>query len=86
MVSTIEITALFRFFPCRITNISRVLRKGRDQWVYQDRVVDPYQIDADPDSTYHPDADPDSTYHPDANPDPDPSFQIKAQTLQKMPK
>ncbi len=33
-------------------------------------------VDADPDSTFHPDADPD--------PDPDPSFQIKAQTLEKV--
>jgi hypothetical protein len=38
-------------------------------------VVDPHQVYADPDSTYHPDADPDL--------EPDPSFQIKAQTLEK---
>ncbi len=42
------------------------------------RVVNPYQIDADPDSTHHPDVDPDSTHHPDVDPDSDPSFQIKA--------
>jgi hypothetical protein len=38
-------------------------------------IVDPHQVDADPDSTYQPDADPD--------PYPDPSFQLKAQTLKK---
>jgi hypothetical protein len=57
--------------------------------------VDPHHIDADPDSTYYPDADPDSDFYlmriririqlfyPDADPvpDPDPSFQIKVQTL-----
>jgi hypothetical protein len=51
-----------------------------------------YHPDADPDFTYHPDADPysdflfdadpaahaDSTFHPDA------SFQIKAQTIEKV--
>jgi hypothetical protein len=42
--------------------------------------VDPHHIDADPDSAYHPDADP----HPVADPDPDPSFKIKAQTLEKV--
>jgi hypothetical protein len=46
--------------------------------------VDPHPFGADPDSAYHPDADPDSTYHPDADPDPDPSFQIKAETLEKV--
>ncbi len=47
-------------------------------------------------STYHPDADPDSDFylmririrlcHPDAYPDPeqDPSYQIKAQILEKL--
>jgi hypothetical protein len=47
--------------------------------------VDFHHFDADSDSTYHPDADPDSTYHPDADPDPDPdpSLQIKAQTIEK---
>ncbi len=39
-------------------------------------VVDPHQLDADPDLTYHPDADPDLN--------PDPGFQIKAQTLKKV--
>ncbi len=29
-------------------------------------------------------ADPDTTFHPDADPVPDPSFQIKAQTLVQM--
>jgi hypothetical protein len=47
-------------------------------------VVDSHHLDADPDSTYHPDADLDSTYHPLADPDPDPSFQIKAQTFEKV--
>ncbi len=46
--------------------------------------VDPHHIDVDPDSTYHPDADPDSTYHPDEHPELDPSFQIKAPTLEKV--
>ncbi len=32
----------------------------------------------------HPNADPDSTFHPDADSEPDPSFQIKAQTLVKV--
>jgi hypothetical protein len=39
-------------------------------------VVDPHHLYADPDSTYNPDADPIL--------DPDPSFQIKAQTLKKV--
>jgi hypothetical protein len=45
-----------------------------------------HRLDADPDSTYHPDADPDANFHPvgDPDPDPDPSFQIKAQTLEKV--
>ncbi len=58
--------------------------------------MDPHHFD---DSTYHPDADPDSdfylmrmgpdvdsTFHPDPDPDPnsDPSFQRKAQTLEKV--
>jgi hypothetical protein len=46
--------------------------------------MDPHHVDADPDSTYHRDADPDSTYYPDAHPDPDPSFQIKAQPVEKV--
>ncbi len=39
----------------------------------------------DPDSTFHFAADQDPTFHfdPDPNPDPDPSFQIKAQNLEK---
>ncbi len=28
--------------------------------------------------------DPDPTFHPDADPNPDPGFQIKAQTLEKL--
>ncbi len=62
-------------------------------------VVDPHHVDADPDSTYHPDADPhsdfylmrmriqdpDPTFQPDADPDPDPSFHLKAKTLEKVP-
>jgi hypothetical protein len=58
--------------------------------------VGPHHLDADPDSIYPPDADrdsgfsfdayPDPIFHPDADSDtgPDPSFQIKAQTLEKM--
>ncbi len=46
--------------------------------------MDLYHLDADPDATYQPDADPDPTFHPDADSDPDPSFQIKAQTLEKV--
>jgi hypothetical protein len=48
--------------------------------------MDPHQLDADPDWTYHPNADPDPTFHPDADPYPypDPSFKIKAQTLEKV--
>ncbi len=50
--------------------------------------MDAHHVDADPNSTYHPYADPDSDFYPDADadPDPDPSFQIKAQTLEKVPK
>ncbi len=55
-------------------------------------LVDPHHFytdpDADADSTYRPDADPDadldSTFHPDRDLDPDPSFQIKAQSLEKV--
>ncbi len=57
----------------------------------QHLVADP---DADPNSTYHLDkdldlellfdADPDPTFHPDADPDTDPSYQIKAQTLENL--
>ncbi len=43
-----------------------------------------YHRDADPDATYHRDADPDSTYHRDEDPDPDPCFQLKAQSLEKV--
>ncbi len=46
--------------------------------------MDPHHLDVDPDSTYYPDADPDQNFHPDSDPDPDPSFQIKAQTLEKV--
>ncbi len=46
-----------------------------------------FHCDADPDPSFHFDADPDPehTFHFDAdpNPDPDPSFQVKAQTLKK---
>ncbi len=41
---------------------------------------------ADPEPFFYADADPDPTFHPHADPDPDPSFQIKAQTLEKVPK
>jgi hypothetical protein len=40
--------------------------------------VDPHHLDADPDPTFHPDADPDSDQ------DADLSFQIKAQSLEKV--
>jgi hypothetical protein len=50
-----------------------------------------YHPDADPDSDFLFDGvqDPDFFYadpafHPDADPDPDPSIQIKAQTLEKV--
>jgi hypothetical protein len=58
--------------------------------------VDPHHPDADPDSADHSDADPDSDFyltwirmrirllHPDADPDLVPSYQIKAQTLEKV--
>jgi hypothetical protein len=54
--------------------------------------VDPHQLGADPDLTYHPDADPDSdflfdpdpTFHPDVDPDPEPSFKKRAQILEKV--
>ncbi len=58
-------------------------------------VADPHHIDADPvpacnldadpvpDPVRHFDADPDPTFQFDAVPDPDPSFQIKAQNLDK---
>jgi hypothetical protein len=56
------------------------------------RVVDPHQLDADPDavphSTYQPDADPnadpDQTFHLDTDPNPDPGCQIRTQTLEKV--
>ncbi len=44
--------------------------------------MDPHHIDAEPDLPYHPDADSDSDILFDA--DPDPSFQKKAQTLEKV--
>jgi len=59
-------------------------------------VVDPQHLVADPDpnSTYHLDKDPDlgllfdaypdPTFHPDADPGRDPSYQIKAQTLENL--
>ena len=45
-----------------------------------------FLIDADPDLDFLFDAYPDPTFHPDADPDPDPepSLQIKAQTLEKV--
>jgi hypothetical protein len=45
-------------------------------------VVEPHHFDEVPDADA--DAFPDSTYHPDADPDPHPSFQIKAQNLEKV--
>ncbi len=63
---------------CQFTNLSR----------YCICVVDPFHVDADPYSTYHPDADPDSdflvdavpdpTVHPDSDPDADPGYQNDA--------
>jgi hypothetical protein len=59
-------------------------------------VADPHHIDADPDPACHSDADPDPACHFDAgpdptfhfdadlDPDPDPSFQIKAENLEKV--
>ncbi len=49
----------------------------------QYNMFEPCTSDAKP---HHFDADPDSTFHPDADlePEPDPSFQIKAQTLEKV--
>jgi len=41
-------------------------------------VADPHHLDADPDPAFHFDADPDS------DPDPVPSFQMKAQSLEKL--
>ncbi len=38
----------------------------------------------DLDPTFHPNADTDPNFYPDADPDPDPSFQIKAQTPEKV--
>jgi hypothetical protein len=48
--------------------------------------VDPHHFDADPDPACHFDSDLDPTFHFDADPDPDmePSFQIKAQNLEKV--
>ncbi len=47
-------------------------------WRKKIGVVDPHHLDADPDPTFHPDADPDSDQ------DADLSFQIKAQSLEKV--
>ncbi len=48
--------------------------------------MDPHHFDADPDPACHFDSDLDPTFHFDADPDPDmePSFQIKAQNLEKV--
>jgi hypothetical protein len=45
-------------------------------------VADPLHFDADPACQF--DAGQDPTFHVDADPDPDPSFQIKAQNLEKV--
>jgi len=45
-------------------------------------VADPHHFDPDPDPACH--FDPDPTFHFGAEPDPDPSFQIKAQNLEKV--
>jgi hypothetical protein len=47
--------------------------------IHDIRVADP-----DPDPACHFDADPDPTFQFDADPNPDPSFQIKAQNLEKV--
>jgi hypothetical protein len=41
-------------------------------------------FDVDPDPACHFDADPDPIFHFDADSDPDPSFQIKAENLEKL--
>jgi hypothetical protein len=41
-------------------------------------------FDADPDPACHSDADQDPTFYFDADLDPDPSFQLKAQNLEKV--
>jgi hypothetical protein len=58
------------------------VRTRKSYFTLNSSVLD--HVDADPDSTYYPDADPDPTFHPDADPDPVPSFQLKAQTLEKV--
>jgi hypothetical protein len=45
-------------------------------WLCISSVADPHHFDANPDPTFHFDADPD--------PNADPSFQIKAQNLEKV--
>ncbi len=47
-------------------------------------LADPYHLDADPDPPRYFDADPDPTCYFDADPGPDPSFQIKAQNIEKV--
>jgi hypothetical protein len=42
--------------------------------------------DADPDPACHFDADPSIHFDGNADPDPDPSFQVKAQNLETVPK
>jgi hypothetical protein len=46
--------------------------------------MDSHHFDAYPDSVFLFDTHPDPTFHYDTDPDPDPSFQIKAQTLEKV--
>jgi hypothetical protein len=52
--------------------------------LFENRVADPHHFDTDPDPVCHFDADPDPTFHFDADLYPDPSFQIKAQNLEKV--
>jgi hypothetical protein len=78
-----------RNLPAACTVRSKKNKKRQSETEYKDMnfldsVVDLHHVDADPDSTYHHNADPDPTFHPDADPDPEPSFQIKAQTLEKV--
>jgi hypothetical protein len=58
-------------------------------WLHREikaSVTDPPHLDADPDPACHFDADPDPTFDFDPDSDLDPSFQIKAQNLEKEEK
>jgi hypothetical protein len=81
-----------------LTPILQVKESAPPYGEVETSVVDP-NPDADPYSTYHPHADPDSDFylmrirmririrlchHADPDLDPDPSYQLKAQTLEKV--